>query len=128
MGMVRGHCIGRTGIPSAELRLAAADQQQKDAVAIAVKDEKISNMAQLYTQFTTGMRHGAMMARGNLTTLMPAPPIFRAPMLPVRLHPNRLITHQPTVSLLEVLEATLRVALLSLISITFLAAARHIPM
>ena len=59
----------------AELRLTAADQQQKDAVAIAVKDEKISNMAQLHTQFMTGMRHGAMMARGDLTTLMPAPPI-----------------------------------------------------
>jgi hypothetical protein len=54
----------------AELRLSTAEQQLKDAVAIAVKDEKIRNLESLHRQFMAGMQQGAQMARGDLTGLM----------------------------------------------------------
>ena len=58
---------------AAEAKLAANAAQLADAIAIAVKDERISNLSELHTQFMDGMKHGAMMARGDMSALMPAP-------------------------------------------------------
>ena len=59
---------------AAEAKLAAKETQVADAVAIAVKDERISNLGELHTQFMDGMKHGAMMARGDMSALMQPPP------------------------------------------------------
>jgi ABC-type transport system involved in cytochrome bd biosynthesis fused ATPase/permease subunit len=58
---------------AAEAKLAAVEAQMQDAVAIAVKDEKIKNLSELHAQFMKGMQYGAMMARGDMSSIMPPP-------------------------------------------------------
>ena len=56
----------------AEAKALAAEQHLQDAVALAVKDEKITNITENHAQFMKGMAHGAAMARGDMSVLMPA--------------------------------------------------------